>query len=129
MSVIPLSVLGALIGHKLLGINLSMPSIIGILGLSGVVINDGIIMLDFLHGTHKREEFLKRAKLRLRPIVITSVTTFLGLFTLIFYASGQAVILQPIAISLGFGLIWGTVLNLFYLPILYAMINKIGPRD
>lgn len=129
MSVIPLSALGALLGHKLLGINLTMPSIIGILGLAGVVINDGIIMLDFLHGTHKVEEFLKRAKLRLRPIVITSITTFLGLFTLIFYASGQAVILQPIAISLGFGLLWGTFLNLIYLPTLYAMVNKIEPPD
>lgn len=127
MSVIPLSALGALIGHKLLGINLSMPSVIGILGLAGVVINDGIIMIDFLHGTHKVEEFLERAKLRLRPIVITSITTFLGLLTLMFYASGQAVILQPIAISLGFGLIWGTFLNLIYLPTLYAMVNKIEP--
>lgn len=128
MSVIPLSILGALLGHKLLGINLTMPSIIGILGLAGVVINDGIIMLDFLRGTHKLDEFLQRAKLRLRPIVITSLTTFLGLFTLIFYASGQAVILQPIAISLGFGLVWGTILNLIYLPTLYAMVNKIEPK-
>jgi multidrug efflux pump subunit AcrB len=127
ISVIPLSVLGALIGHKLLGINLSMPSIIGILGLAGVVINDGIIMLDFLHGTHKSEDFFKRAKLRLRPIVITSLTTFLGLFTLIFYATGQAVILQPIAVSLGFGLVWGTFLNLLYLPTLYALVNGIKP--
>ncbi|RLA81752.1 MAG: AcrB/AcrD/AcrF family protein, partial [Epsilonproteobacteria bacterium] len=127
MSIIPLSALGALIGHKILGINLTMPSVIGILGLAGVVINDGIIMLDFLHGTHKSEEFFTRAKLRLRPIIITSITTFLGLFTLMFYATGQAVILQPIAISLGFGLIWGTVLNLLYLPTLYAMVNGIKP--
>ena len=125
MSIIPLSVLGALLGHKLLGINLTMPSIIGILGLAGVVINDGIIMLDFLHGTHKSKEFFIRAKLRLRPIIITSITTFLGLFALMFYATGQAVILQPIAISLGFGLVWGTVLNLLYLPTLYAMVNGI----
>ncbi|WP_373034722.1 efflux RND transporter permease subunit [Sulfurimonas sp.] len=127
ISVIPLSILGALLGHKLLGINLSMPSVIGILGLAGVVINDGIIMLDFLHGTHKSEDFFKRAKLRLRPIVITSLTTFLGLFTLIFYATGQAVILQPIAVSLGFGLVWGTFLNLLYLPTLYALVNGIKP--
>ena len=127
MSVIPLSVLGALLGHKLLGAPLTMPSIIGILGLAGVVINDGIIMLDFLHGTRKAEEFFKRAKQRLRPILITSITTFLGLFTLIFYASGQAVILQPIAISIGFGLIWGTLLNLVYLPTLYALVNGIKP--
>lgn len=125
MSVIPLSILGALLGHKLLGIPLTMPSIIGILGLAGVVINDGIIMLDFLHGTHESDAFFKRAKIRLRPIVITSVTTFLGLFSLIFYATGQAVILQPIAVSIGFGLLWGTALNLIYLPTLYAMVNDI----
>ena len=127
MSVIPFSILGALLGHKLLGIPLTMPSIIGILGLAGVVINDGIIMLDFLHGTRNTQEFFQRAKHRLRPILITSVTTFLGLFTLIFYATGQAVILQPIAISIGFGLVWGTVLNLIYLPTLYAMVNGIQP--
>ena len=129
MSIIPLSILGALLGHKILGIPLTMPSIIGILGLAGVVINDGIIMLDFLHGTHESEAFFKRAKLRLRPIVITSVTTFLGLFTLIFYATGQAVILQPIAISIGFGLVWGTALNLLFLPTLYALVNGIKPLE
>ena len=127
MSVIPFSLLGALWGHLLLGINLSMPSVIGMLGLAGVVINDGIIMLDFLHGTSDADKFYERAKLRLRPILITSITTFLGLFTLIFYATGQAVILQPIAISIGFGLLWGTVLNLIYLPALYAVVNKIKP--
>ena len=127
MSVIPFTMLGALLGHMLLGINLSMPSVIGMLGLAGVVINDGIIMLDFLHGTDKADKFYERAKLRLRPILITSITTFLGLFTLIFYATGQAVILQPIAISIGFGLLWGTVLNLIYLPALYAVVNKIQP--
>ncbi len=130
MSVIPFSLLGALLGHMLLGINLSMPSVIGMLGLAGVVINDGIIMLDFLHGTSNIDKFYERAKLRLRPILITSITTFLGLFTLIFYATGQAVILQPIAISIGFGLLWGTVLNLVYLPALYAVVNKLKPvRD
>lgn len=129
MSVIPLSILGAFLGHKLLGIPLTMPSIIGILGLAGVVINDGIIMLDFLHGTHDSDEFFKRAKLRLRPIIITSLTTFLGLFSLIFYATGQAVILQPIAVSIGFGLLWGTALNLIYLPTLYAMVNGIRPSS
>jgi len=130
MSVIPFSLLGALWGHLLLDLNLSMPSVIGMLGLAGVVINDGIIMLDFLHGTSDANTFYQRAKLRLRPILITSITTFLGLFTLIFYATGQAIILQPIAISIGFGLLWGTVLNLIYLPALYAVVNKIKPtRD
>ncbi len=125
MSVIPFSILGALAGHLAMGINLSMPSLIGILGLAGVVVNDGIIMLDFLHDTHDPSRFFKRAALRLRPILITSITTFLGLFTLIFFATGQAVILQPIAVAIGFGLLWGTVLNLFYLPTLYAVVNRI----
>lgn len=128
LSVIPLSIVGALLGHKLMGMNLTMPSIIGLLGLAGVVINDGIIMLDFLHGTRDARAFFERAALRLRPILITSITTFLGLFTLIFYATGQAVILQPIAVSIGFGLLWGTILNLLYVPTLYVVINKITPE-
>ncbi len=128
LSVIPFSVFGGLVGHLIVGMNLAMPSIIGMLGLAGVVINDGIIMLDFLHGTHSTKEFYYRAKLRLRPIVITSITTFLGLSTLIFFATGQAKIMQPLAISLGFGLLWGTVMNLLYLPTLYALVNKIKPE-
>ena len=125
LSVIPFSMFGALVGHKLMGMHMTMPSVIGLLGLAGVVINDGIIMLDFLHGTRDVKEFYYKAKLRLRPIVITTVTTFVGLSTLMFFATGQAVIMQPLAISLGFGLIWGTVMNLFYLPTLYAMVNGI----
>ena len=126
LSVIPFSILGVVVGHLIMGMNMTMPSIIGILGLAGVVINDGIIMLDFLHGTREAKAFYYRAKLRLRPIIITTVTTFVGLSTLMFFASGQALIMQPLAISLGFGLVWGTVMNLFYLPTLYAMVNKIN---
>jgi multidrug efflux pump subunit AcrB len=125
ISVIPFSIFGALLGHKIMGMHLAMPSIVGMFGLAGVVINDGIIMLEFLHGTRDREQFFKRAKQRLRPILITTITTFIGLSTLMFYAVGEAVIMQPLAISLGFGLLWGTVLNLFYIPAIYAVVNKI----
>jgi HAE1 family hydrophobic/amphiphilic exporter-1 len=128
ISVIPFSILGAVIGHKLLGINLTMPSVVGMFGLAGVVINDGIIMLDFLQKAKNKAEFFVRATQRLRPIIITSVTTFVGLITLMFYAVGEAVIMQPLAISLGFGLIWGTVLNLFYLPALYGVVNGINEK-
>jgi multidrug efflux pump subunit AcrB len=129
ISVIPFSILGAVIGHKLLGINLTMPSVVGMFGLAGVVINDGIIMLDFLQKAKTKAEFFVRATQRLRPIIITSVTTFVGLITLMFYAVGEAVIMQPLAISLGFGLIWGTVLNLFYLPALYGVVNNINEKE
>jgi multidrug efflux pump subunit AcrB len=124
VSVIPFSVIGALLGHLVMGLNLTMPSIIGILGLAGVVINDAILMLSFVEKTKNVDEFLEGAKIRFRPIMLTSITTLLGLVTLIFFATGQAVILQPIAVSLGFGLAWGTIINLFYVPALYALINK-----
>jgi multidrug efflux pump subunit AcrB len=123
ITIIPLSVIGAFVGHKILGMNLAMPSVIGILGLAGVVINNGIVMVEFLKGVKTTKELVARAVLRLKPIIITSITTFIGLASLIFYATGQAVILQPIAVSLGFGLIWGTILNLIYLPALYYMLH------
>jgi len=124
LSVIPLSIIGAVIGHKIMGTNFAMPSVIGILGLAGVVINNGVVMLEFIRKATTFDELLHRASLRLRPIIITSLTTFIGLSTLIFFATGQAVILQPIAISLGYGLLWGTVLNLIYLPSLFAVLNR-----
>jgi len=125
LSVIPLSIVGVLVGHLVMGMNMTMPSVIGALGLAGVVINDGIIMLDFIRKTSDSKGLLQRATLRLRPVLLTSITTLAGLSTLIFFASGQAKILQPLAVSLGFGLFWGTVLNLLYLPTLYAILNKI----
>lgn len=125
ISVIPFSILGVFFGHFIMGLDLSISSIIGALGLAGVVINDGIIMLDFIRKSTNLEQLLQKAKLRLRPIFLTSVTTLIGLSTLIFFPSGQAVIMQPLAVSLGFGLLWGTFLNLVYLPTLFALVNNI----
>ncbi|PID48221.1 MAG: hypothetical protein CR967_01010 [Proteobacteria bacterium] len=129
LSVIPFSILGVFLGHKLMGLDLSMPSVIGALGLAGVVINDGIIMLDFIRKSTNVDELLERAKLRLRPIFLTSITTLVGLSTLIFFPSGQAVIMQPLAVSLGFGLFWGTFLNLVYLPTLFALVTHTKQRS
>jgi multidrug efflux pump subunit AcrB len=123
-SVIPFSFLGVLIGHQMMGLNLSMPSIIGALGLAGVVINDGILMVTYLQTTKTLEEFFIESSKRLRPIFLTSITTLIGLSTLIFFPIGQAVIFQPMAVALGFGLGWGTVLNLLYVPTLYAVLHK-----
>jgi len=123
-SVIPFSFLGVIIGHQIMGLNLSMPSIIGALGLAGVVINDGILMLTYLRKTKTLDEFFEESAKRLRPIFLTSITTLLGLSTLIFFPIGQAVIFQPLAVSLGFGLGWGTILNLLYVPTLYAVLHR-----
>lgn len=125
ISTIPLVLLGVYVGHMLLGINLTMPGMIGIVGLAGVVVNDGLIMVDFIKNATNTEELMKKAKTRLRPILLTSLTTVLGLATLMFFPSGQAMILQPMAVSLGFGIAWATLLNLIYVPLLYAVVYKI----
>ncbi|MDM5272014.1 efflux RND transporter permease subunit [Sulfurovum sp. zt1-1] len=125
ISTIPLSILGALVGAYVMGINLTMPGVMGLIGLAGVVVNDGIIMLDFIKGSKNYAEMMEKAGHRLRPILLTSITTLLGLSSLIFFASGQALIIQPMAISLGFGVAWATVLNLYYVPLMYAVIYKV----
>ena len=122
LSTIPLSILGVLIGHLIMGINISMPSLIGMVGLAGVIVNDGIIMMDFIKKAKNQNQLVELSKMRLRPILLTSITTILGLLTLIFFASGQALILQPMAVSLGFGLAWATVLNLYLVPMIYRII-------
>ncbi len=122
LSTIPLSVLGVLIGHFIMGLNLTMPGLIGIVGLAGVIVNDGIIMMDFIQKAKDLQEMKQYALLRLRPILLTSLTTILGLSTLIFFASGQSLILQPMAVALGFGIVWATILNLYYVPMLYRII-------
>ena len=125
ISTIPLVLLGVYIGHWIMGLNLTMPGLIGVVGLAGVVVNDGLIMVSFIKDSKDTEELMSNAKTRLRPIVLTSLTTVLGLLTLIFFASGQALILQPMAVSLGFGIAWATVLNLIYVPLLFAVAYRI----
>ena len=125
ISAIPLSVVGALAGAYVMGLNMTMPGVMGIIGLAGVVVNDGLIMLDFIKGSKNYEEMVEKAGHRLRPILLTSITTVLGLLTLMFFASGQALIIQPMAVSLGFGIAWATILNLYYVPLMYAVIYKV----
>lgn len=125
LSVIPFSLLGVYIGHFVMGLNISLPSLIGALGLSGVIVNDGIIMMATLRVAHTKADIFKLASRRLRPIILTSITTIVGLFSLMFFATADAVAFQPLAISLGFGLLWGTVLNLFYVPVLYNYVSGV----
>ncbi len=125
LSIIPLSVFGVLVGTKLMGINMTMPGLMGLIGLAGVVVNDGLIMLEFVRKAKTQKEILLYAAQRVRPIILTSVTTVLGLSSLMFFASGQALILQPMAISLGFGIAWATVLNLYFVPLMYAVIYRV----
>ena len=124
MSVIPFSLLGVYAGHFIMGLNISLPSLIGALGLAGVIVNDGIIMMSTLRTAQHQEDIFALAARRFRPIVLTSITTVVGLSSLIFFATGQAATFQPLAVTLGFGLLWGTILNLFYLPTMYNFLQS-----
>ncbi len=125
LSTIPLSILGVYIGNIILGLNMTMPGLLGLVGLSGVVVNDGIVMIDFIKNNKDLHKIAVLSSMRLRPIFLTSITTVLGLITLMFFPSGQSVILQPMAVALGFGVAWSTILNLFYVPILYSVIYRV----
>ncbi len=125
LSTIPLSILGALVGTYLFGLNLTLIGVMGLIGLAGVVVNDGLIMLDFIKAEKNYSTLVTKAQMRLRPIFLTSITTVLGLMTIMFFASGQSLIVQPMAIALGFGVAWATLLNLIYVPLMYAVLYRV----
>ncbi|QFR49983.1 efflux RND transporter permease subunit [Sulfurimonas lithotrophica] len=121
LSVIPLSLLGILIGHKIVGLPLTFSSMLGFVGLIGIIMNDTLLLLKFIHKSKNIEILIKNSSLRLRPILLTSITTIVGLSTLIFFASGESLLMQPLAVSIGFGLLWATIINLIYLPVAYSI--------
>ena len=128
MTAIPFAIIGAILGHLLMGFSLSVISIMGIIALSGVVINDGLVMVDYANGqlrlglTHK--EAVTRAGIRrFRPIMLTTWTTFGGLAPMIFETSRQARFLIPMAISLGYGILFATIITLLLVPCLYLVVE------
>ena len=127
MAAIPFGIIGAFLGHLILGLDVSIMSLFGIVGLSGVVVNDSLVMIDFINermrrGMPGREAIIEGAKARFRPIFLTSVTTFLGVAPLVFETSLQAQSLIPMAASLGFGILFGTGVLMMIVPAL-AMIQ------
>jgi len=129
MSVIPFGAIGALAGHLILNIPVSMTSYFGIIALSGVVVNDSLILVDFVNRERKTgvtlsEAVNKAAKSRFRAILLTSLTTFLGLMPIaIFENSLQAQLVVPMAASLAFGILFATVITLFLIPSLYLILD------
>ena len=118
---LPFGVIGAMIGHLVMGINLSWLSIFGMLALAGVVVNDSLVMVDHVNRKLKEGMDLKRAAIesgtrRFRPILLTSLTTFAGLFPLLMDNSLQAQFLIPMATSLGFGVLFATAITLYLIP-------------
>ncbi len=131
MTVIPFGIIGAVFGHLLLGMDLSVLSMFGIAAASGVVVNDSLVMVDFVNRARKRGERLKDAVIhagtkRFRAIMLTSITTFIGLVPIIFFeTSAQAQIVIPMAISLSFGVLFATIVTLIFIPSLYLIIEDV----
>jgi multidrug efflux pump subunit AcrB len=129
MAAIPFGIVGAVIGHILLGYDLSLISLMGVIALSGVVVNDSLIMIDYAN--RKRTECspfeaIHQAGIRrFRPIILTTLTTFGGLTPIILETSRQAYYLIPMAISLGFGIIFATSIILLLVPCLYMILEDI----
>ena len=130
MAAIPFALDGVVIGHLLMGESLTFLSVMGLVALIGVVVNDSLIMVDFINRARRRGAPLDRAILesgiaRLRPILLTTVTTIGGLTPLAFFATGQAKFLTPMAISVVWGLSFATLLTLILIPCLYAILYDI----
>ncbi|MEZ4697905.1 MAG: efflux RND transporter permease subunit [Rhodothermales bacterium] len=129
MSAIPFGIIGALLGHLVMGLSVGMLSLFGIIGLSGVVVNDSLVMIDFinekrLEGLEMRDAIIEGAKSRFRPILLTSLTTFLGVFPLVLERSLQAQFLIPMATSLAFGIVFATALLMLLVPALAIVQYK-----
>lgn len=130
MGVIPFGIIGALIGHLIVGIEFSALSIFGIVALAGVVVNDSIIMVDFVNqsvedGMEVSEAAVKAGTERFRAIMLTSLTTFFGLLPILLETSFTAQLVIPMAVSLGFGILFATVITLILIPCLYVILDDL----
>ncbi|MCF6291003.1 MAG: efflux RND transporter permease subunit [Desulfobacterales bacterium] len=128
MTAIPFGVVGAIAGHLIMGYNLSMLSLFGIVALSGVVVNDSLLLIDQINrnrrqGMARVQAVVEGGLRRFRPILLTSLTTFFGLSPMILEKSVQAKFLIPMAISLGFGVLFATGITLLLIPVLYLILE------
>ncbi|PHP68040.1 acriflavin resistance protein [Zhengella mangrovi] len=131
LAAIPLAVIGVVWGHMALGMQLSMPSLVGLATLVGVVVNDSILLIEFIKahaedGEDIREAGARAVRDRFRAIFLTSLTTIAGLMPLLFEQSTQAQLLRPIVASLAFGLTGATLLALFVSPAVFAILADLG---
>ena len=133
MSAIPFGVVGAVWGHLIMGMDLTMLSMFGFVALTGVVVNDSLVMVDFINrnregGKGLSESIREAGAQRFRPILLTSITTFLGLTPILLERSLQAQFLIPMAISLGFGVLFATFVTLLIVPVLYLILEDVRAR-
>lgn len=133
MSAIPFGITGAVLGHLIMGYNLSLLSLFGLVALAGVVVNDSLLLIDRANhnrrgGLSSHDSLIEAATRRFRPILLTSLTTFFGLMPMILETSVQARFLIPMAISLGFGILFATGITLLLIPVLYLVLEDLRSR-
>ncbi|MEN8616519.1 efflux RND transporter permease subunit [Shewanella baltica] len=131
MSVIPFGIIGALFGHLIQGLAMSVLSLCGIVALAGVVVNDSLILVDFVNRAREQGQSVRQAAVdsgcyRFRAIILTSLTTFVGLVPIILERSLQAQIVIPMATSLAFGILFSTVVTLILVPLLYIILDDVS---
>ena len=131
MTAIPFGIVGAVMGHLIMGYSLSLVSFFGIVALSGVVVNDSLVLIDLANrkrnlGQNGYAAVVNAAVSRFRPILLTTLTTFFGLLPMIFETSRQARFLIPMAVSLGFGILFATVITLVLVPSLYLILQDVA---
>jgi multidrug efflux pump subunit AcrB len=130
LTAVPFGVVGAVWGHAILGMDLSILSSFGMLALAGIVVNDSLVLVDYinnrrLEGVPFKDAIMEAGARRFRPIILTSITTFVGLMPLMFETSIQAQFLIPMAISLGFGILFATAITLILIPCIYTIGEEI----
>ncbi|CAA0082137.1 Multidrug resistance protein MexB [BD1-7 clade bacterium] len=128
MSVIPFGVIGAVIGHIVMGYPISMMSLFGIIALTGVVVNDSLVMVDFINqarrsGQNTMDAAIEAGTLRFRAIFLTTATTFVGVIPMLLENAQRAETMVPMAISLGFGIVFATGITLLLVPCLYLIVD------
>jgi len=131
MAAIPLAAIGVVWGHLLMGLELSMPSVVGFVSITGVVVNDSILLVEFVKrhqraGKSAHEAAAIASRERFRAVLLTSLTTIAGLLPILTERSLQAQVLTPLVTSLAFGLLASTVLVLLVVPALYAILDDFG---
>ena len=131
MGVIPFGIIGAIVGHWITGFPLSMMSLMGVIALSGVVVNDSLILVDYVNkavaeGTNQHTAIINAGTRRFRAILLTSLTTFFGLAPILLERSAQAQEIVPMAISLAFGIVFATVITLLLVPCLYMILEDLA---
>jgi multidrug efflux pump subunit AcrB len=130
MSAVPFGIVGAVIGHLIMGYSLSVLSMFGVVALCGVVVNDSLVLIDFANrkertGMSRRDAVHEAGIHRFRPVILTTLTTFGGLSPMIFETSRQARFLIPMAVSLGYGILFATMITLILVPSLYLIIEDL----